>query len=135
MKNNLTEERLNQYATDPMMCISDEVREMALELQRHRKAAGEPVAQVSDEDISKIIWTEYGMKRDDLVEGASLYAAPPATPELKPANLINKFYECYPLEAFKGDSERSEALGYFMAGAELQCFGEFIKYEDLCSDE
>lgn len=58
-----------------------------------------------------------------------------ATPELKPAHLINKFYERYPLAGFKTDSERSEALGYFMAGAELQCFGEFIKYEDLCGDD
>lgn len=56
-------------------------------------------------------------------------------PELNPANLANKFYERYPLETFKSDSERAEAFGYFMAGAELQCFGEFIKYEDLCGDE
>ncbi|PWI82110.1 hypothetical protein DEO48_00710 [Enterobacter sp. CGMCC 5087] len=58
-----------------------------------------------------------------------------ATPEMKLAHLINKFYERYPLAGFKNDSERSEALGYFMAGAELQCFGEFVKYEDLCADE
>lgn len=56
-------------------------------------------------------------------------------PELNPANLANKFYERYPLATFKSDSERAEAFGYFMAGAELQCFGEFIKYEDLCGDE
>lgn len=58
-----------------------------------------------------------------------------AEPELKPANLVNKFYERYPLASFKSDTERASALGYFMAGAELQCFGEFVKYEDLCSDE
>lgn len=56
-------------------------------------------------------------------------------PELKPANLINKFYERYPTASFKSDGERATALGYFMAGAELQCFGEFVKYEELCSDE
>ncbi|MEH4264131.1 hypothetical protein [Klebsiella aerogenes] len=56
-------------------------------------------------------------------------------PELNLANLANKFYERYPLATFKSDSERAEAFGYFMAGAELQCFGEFIKYEDLCGDE
>lgn len=56
-------------------------------------------------------------------------------PEIKPANLANKFYERYPLATFKSDSERAEAFGYFMAGAELQCFGGFIKYEDLCGDE
>jgi hypothetical protein len=56
-------------------------------------------------------------------------------PELKPANLINKFYKRYPFETFKSDSERSEALGYFIAGAELQCFGGFVKYEDLYGDE
>lgn len=55
--------------------------------------------------------------------------------ELKPANLINKFYERYPVASFKSESVRAEALGYFMAGAELQCFGEFVKYEELCSDE
>ncbi len=58
-----------------------------------------------------------------------------AEPELKPANLVNKFYERYPVASFKSDTERAEALGYFMAGAELQCFGEFVKYEELCSDE
>lgn len=55
--------------------------------------------------------------------------------ELKPANLINKFYERYPVASFTSESVRAEALGYFMAGAELQCFGEFVKYEELCSDE
>ncbi|WP_392441035.1 hypothetical protein [Edwardsiella piscicida] len=55
-------------------------------------------------------------------------------PELKMAHLINKFYERYPLNTFKSDS-RSEALGYFMAGAELQCFGEFINYAELLGDE
>lgn len=56
-------------------------------------------------------------------------------PELKPANLINKFYERYPVASFNSDTERASALGYFMAGAELECFGEFVKYEDLCGDE
>ena len=56
-------------------------------------------------------------------------------PELKMAHLINKFYERYPLEEFKSDTERSAALGYFMAGAELQCFGEFINYAELMGDE
>lgn len=58
-----------------------------------------------------------------------------ANSELKPANLINKFYERYPLSEFKNDSERATALGYFMAGAELQCFGEYVKYEDMFIDE
>ncbi|NGF03489.1 hypothetical protein G5642_15190 [Citrobacter freundii] len=58
-----------------------------------------------------------------------------AEPELKLANLVNKFYERYPIASFKSDTERAAALGYFMAGAELQCFGEFIKYEELCGDE
>lgn len=56
-------------------------------------------------------------------------------PELKMAHLINKFYERYPLAQFKSDTERSAALGYFMAGAELQCFGEFINYAELMGDE
>lgn len=46
------------------------------------------------------------------------------------ALLINKFYERYPLSEFKNDSERAEALGYFMAGAELQRLGHFIEYND-----
>ena len=46
------------------------------------------------------------------------------------ALLINKFYDRYPLSEFKGDSERAEALGYFMAGAELQRLGKFIEYND-----
>ncbi|ELS6171945.1 hypothetical protein R5R14_000739 [Salmonella enterica] len=56
-------------------------------------------------------------------------------PELKIAELINKFYERYPLASFNKDTDRAEALGYFLAGAELQCFGEFIKYEELFGDE
>lgn len=46
------------------------------------------------------------------------------------AFLISKFYERYPLSEFKSDSERAEALGYFMAGAELQRLGKFIEYND-----
>lgn len=46
------------------------------------------------------------------------------------AFLINKFYEHYPLSGFKSDSERAEALGYFMSGAELQRLGKFIEYND-----
>lgn len=46
------------------------------------------------------------------------------------AFLINKFYERYPLSEFRTDTERSDALGYFMAGAELQRLGAFITYED-----
>ncbi|EBM6463722.1 hypothetical protein GPM74_003993 [Salmonella enterica] len=55
--------------------------------------------------------------------------------ELRIAELINKFYERYPLASFNKDTDRAEALGYFLAGAELQCFGEFIKYEELFGDE
>lgn len=51
------------------------------------------------------------------------------------AGLIYKFYERYPLENFRSDSERAEAMGYFRAGAELQCYGDFITYEDSSSDE
>lgn len=51
------------------------------------------------------------------------------------AKLINKFYERYPLDTFKSDSERAEALGYYMAGAELQRCGEFFVYEDANCDE
>lgn len=46
------------------------------------------------------------------------------------AFLINKFYERYPLPEFKTDSERADALGYFMAGAELQRLGAFIEYQE-----
>lgn len=46
------------------------------------------------------------------------------------AFLINKFYERYPIYEFKNNSERAEALGYFMAGAELQRLGKFIEYND-----
>lgn len=51
------------------------------------------------------------------------------------AKLINKFYERYPLDTFNSDSERAEALGFYMAGAELQRCGEFIVYEDANCDE
>lgn len=51
------------------------------------------------------------------------------------AKLINKFYTRYPLESFKSDPERSEALGYYMAGAEVQHFGDFVVYEMPEDDE
>ena len=51
------------------------------------------------------------------------------------AMLINKFYERYPLENFKNDSQRADALGYFMAGAELQRLGFFVVYDDENFDE
>ncbi|MEG2567207.1 MAG: hypothetical protein RSA84_13470, partial [Acinetobacter sp.] len=51
------------------------------------------------------------------------------------AKLINKFYERYPLETFAKETERAEALGYFMAGVELQRFGDFIVYEDTSAQE
>lgn len=51
------------------------------------------------------------------------------------AKLINKFYERYPLDTFNSDSERAKALGYYMAGAELQRCGEFIVYEDANCDK
>lgn len=66
---------------------------------------------------------------------ASLASLEANKPELKIAELINKFYERYPLASFNKDTDRAEALGYFLAGAELQCFGEFIKYEELFGDE
>lgn len=55
--------------------------------------------------------------------------------KLDMAMLINNFYERYPLESFKNDSERADALGYFMAGAELQRLGFFLVYEDENLDE
>ncbi|ECA8972947.1 hypothetical protein ETB55_21930 [Salmonella enterica subsp. enterica serovar Omuna] len=58
--------------------------------------------------------------------------------KLNTANLVNKFYERYPLITVSvdgkpcgkiDDTRRAEALGYFMAGAEIQYYGEFIVYE------
>lgn len=49
--------------------------------------------------------------------------------EFNTAKLINKFYTRYPLESFKSDGDRAEALGYYMAGAEIQHFGDFVVYE------
>lgn len=50
-------------------------------------------------------------------------------------HLINKFYERYPLESFKDDSERAEMLGAFMAGAEIQRLGEYLVYTDEIEEE
>ena len=90
---------------------------------------------LQDGDLLDVVLEAYTEAQRHIAEQAALTAEPAKAPELKPASLINKFYERYPLNGFKNDSERSEALGYFMAGAELQCFGEFVKYEDLCGDE
>lgn len=84
--------------------------------------------------------TDYALQAagtvDELVKALeALTAEPVPAPELKMAELINKFYERYPPDDFKSDTERSAALGYFLAGAELQCFGEFIHYADLMGDE
>lgn len=81
----------------------------------------------------------FGLSDDDakilIVLKRALASLDADKPELKIAELINKFYERYPLASFNKDTDRAEALGYFMAGAELQCFGEFIKYEELLGDE
>ncbi|EHH0260366.1 hypothetical protein AAF118_001960 [Salmonella enterica] len=80
---------------------------------------------------------ENGLTRGEQMELAriALASLDADKQELKIAELINKFYERYPLASFNKDTDRAEALGYFMAGAELQCFGEFIKYEELFGDE
>ncbi|EBT1694373.1 hypothetical protein CIH92_03515 [Salmonella enterica] len=80
---------------------------------------------------------ENGLTRGEQMELAriALASLDADKPELKIAELINKFYERYPLASFNKDTDRAEALGYFLAGAELQCFGEFIKYEELFGDE
>lgn len=91
----------------------------------------------AEQDAAKIGDHEYAQECADIVcvIREVLERRKGNSSELKIAELVNKFYERYPLDTFKNDSERAEALGYFMAGAELQCFGEFIKYEELCSDE
>lgn len=119
-----------------------------LELQFRRKSVAKPVMYQSRGRWETSLWAEisesdYNLLRDsangqEYFEIRKLYAEPlpeRTEPELKPANLIAKFYERYQMESFKSDSERATAVGYFMAGAELQCFGEFVKYEDLCGDE
>ncbi|ASD85557.1 hypothetical protein MWH93_004701 [Salmonella enterica] len=80
---------------------------------------------------------ENGLTRGEQMELAriALASLDADKQELKIAELINKFYERYPLASFNKDTDRAEALGYFLAGAELQCFGEFIKYEELFGDE
>ncbi|EAO9321873.1 hypothetical protein OK94_23190 [Salmonella enterica] len=80
---------------------------------------------------------ENGLTRGEQMELAriALASLEADKQELKIAELINKFYERYPLASFNKDTDRAEALGYFLAGAELQCFGEFIKYEELFGDE
>ncbi|ECH9119938.1 hypothetical protein R980_21170 [Salmonella enterica subsp. enterica] len=80
---------------------------------------------------------ENGLTRGEQMELAriALASLDADKPELKIAELINKFNERYPLASFNKDTDRAEALGYFLAGAELQCFGEFIKYEELLGDE
>lgn len=127
------------------------------EVLENRKTNKPPVhptitnEQLDDETLQELIefrrttfeyHSKEGNKVQTIIHGVTLSALrelqerrKTAEPELKPANLANKFYERYPLATFKSDSERAEAFGYFMAGAELQCFGEFIKYEDLCGDE
>lgn len=86
----------------------------------------------AEQDASKIGDHEYAQECADIV---SAIREVQARRKFDTANLINKFYERYPVGSFKSDSERSEALGYYMAGAELQCYGEFIKYEEICGDE
>lgn len=95
------------------------------------------LAQLAKRNFCQTKGEEYTSFADEVVSMATELQERRKTagPELNPANIANKFYERYPLATFKSDSERAEAFGYFMAGAELQCFGEFIKYEDLCGDE
>lgn len=90
---------------------------------------------ITRELLEKIIANPASVASSVVIRELARIALASQAPELKMAHLINKFYERYPLEEFKSDTERSEALGYFMAGAELQCFGEFINYAELMGDE
>ena len=49
--------------------------------------------------------------------------------------LINKFYERYPLGYFKTDDDRSFALGVFLSGAEIQRLGEYIVWDFAPEEE
>ncbi len=97
--------------------------------------------QLTPENVTR--FTQYGVDMMEWPDGAYVkyedYAALAAGLQecrnFDQAKLINKFYERYPLDTFKGDIERAEALGYYMAGAELQRCGEFIVYEDAYYDE
>lgn len=108
--NKLTDERLSKILSEIQATISE-----------HNSRCVRGSVEV-DARLFEVMLLELQLRRDD-------------SSELKVSNLINKFYERYPLATFKTEPERAEALGYFMAGAELQCFGEFVKYEDLCCDE
>lgn len=137
-----------------VLLLLDELAEKDAEVQEYRKAKPVYFVEIEgDQDINA--GRIQGKERPDLgllPDGINyLYASPQpltdaeraelqgyrkaASLDLKTANLINKFYERYPLADFKSDSERAEALGYFMAGAELQCYGEFIAYEGGNGDE
>ncbi|HAT3955624.1 TPA: hypothetical protein I9Y43_004272 [Kluyvera ascorbata] len=86
----------------------------------------------AEQDATKMGDHEFAQECADIV---SVIREVQAKRKFDTAKLTNKFYERYPVASFKSDTERAAALGYFMAGAELQCFGEFVKYEDLCGDE
>jgi|GEM_PF-2217294 hypothetical protein len=129
--NQLTNEQIASYKAD-----AESVLKEASEYSEERaaaKAIAELATEVQALRVSNTANFERVLELENELETA--YAKLKNHRTLNPANLINKFYERYPVASFKSDIERSEALGYYMAGAEIQCFGEFIKYQDLCGDE
>lgn len=105
------------------------------EIQQYRKAQRVPVGYMVGTTMLENMTQAIACKANSQRQIQPLYIAPSPAAELDPAVLINKFYERYPLNTFKSDSARAEALGCFMAGAELQCYGDFIAYEDSNIDE
>ncbi|WP_392439279.1 hypothetical protein AABD61_10115 [Edwardsiella piscicida] len=134
--------QLKYYAAKPDMAVKQLphllslVSSAAAGLQGYRKAAKAPPVRYLNKFSGVCVTLEQQPNAaTDSAIYQPLYSAQQQGAAIGTADLIYKFYERYPLNTFKSDSERAEALGYFMAGAELQCYGDFIAYEGGNSDE
>ncbi len=133
---------LKYYAAKPDMAVKQLPHLLSLVssavagLQGYRKAAKAPPVRYLNKFSGVCVTLEQQPNAaTDYAIYQPLYTAQQPEASIDPADLIYKFYERYPLNTFKSDSERAEALGYFMAGAELQCYGDFIAYEGGNGDE
>ncbi len=115
--------------------VIDELLSARAKLRECRQSKGAPVGYMVGSALLENMTQAIAYKADSSLQIQPLYTSQQHEAAINQAVLINKFYERYPLNTFKSDSERAEALGYFMAGAELQCYGDFIAYEGGNGDE
>ncbi|RNM07726.1 hypothetical protein [Dickeya undicola] len=107
---------VERFRNNPAPAVPDELMaDKAYQLLMEKGGVASPVEA-----------TVFGWRacRDEMLQSSG--NSEQLKPSLDTAKLFNKFYERYPLETFACDGDRAQAAGYFMSGAEIQCFGQYI---------